>query len=667
MPDDGSKSTASAPTAPTPPKQGEEPAPGPEDQGRRRRRRLIVAGAVIFVSLLVIADGYLQAYRLANHVEAVYPRLQEVRTALAAGDVSEAGNSAEIFAAVDELTARERGARFTYTLTGFLPFVGRPVDAVDHAVGAASEVTTAARLLLELLREVKGGGGQDSDLVHSGVVDLELLEAILQEADVVRQHLYSARDHISAIPWIPFVGRLGDLQREALVQIDEQIGFADRVLDGLEYLPSFLGKDSPRTYFLALQNNADQRATGGTALAYGIVRADEGRIEMLQAGPIGDLVPQGNPPPELLRKLRVELPASIRWYLAATRRYPLLAQMVNFVPDFPQVASTWSRQVERLTGQAIDGVIAIDPFAVARAMEGQPAITIPAYPEPIDATNVVFVTANDQYRLPVEQQAVLPGQMIQNGFALFTQPSDILALARNLSTALAEKHIQIWSEESAEQDLLSRLGWEGSVRTPPGDHLFLTHNKRVTNKVDYYLRQDIRYRLELDPSGNGTAEVTVTMSSEVPPGEPYAIAGYQHFYGWNPSMLSLYVPARASDAVISPDVPPDFPTRPKDFRIHLEGAAKVFSKVVVAKPGDPAELTFRYRVPAVATEEDGTWTYRLLVQHQALVNPAHLEVSITLPPGMELADADPGWVADGSEVVFSGDLVRDVTTGFRYR
>ena len=45
-----------------------------------------------------------------------------------------------------------------------------------------------------------------------------------------------------------------------------------------------LGANGPRTYFLAFQNNAEVRATGGLVGAFGVAVADKGRITVTRTG-----------------------------------------------------------------------------------------------------------------------------------------------------------------------------------------------------------------------------------------------------------------------------------------------------------------------------------------------------------------------------------------------
>ena len=116
----------------------------------------------------------------------------------------------------------------------------------------------------------------------------------------------------------------------------------------MRLLPSFLGAHGSRTYFVALQNSVDQRGTGvpcsptpssngsrPAQLAHG------GRINEIDDSQKG--VPVRN------------MPAGVRWYLSQTGTPPRISNGANYSPDFPIVAQTWARMVERAMGLHVDG------------------------------------------------------------------------------------------------------------------------------------------------------------------------------------------------------------------------------------------------------------------------------------------------------------------------
>src|SRR5207248_5395845 len=132
--------------------------------------------------------------------------------------------------------------------------------------------------------------------------------------------------------------------------------------------PSFFGADKPKTYFVALINNAELRANGGSPLAYAFLTIDKGALHLVPGGSLSksglDNRREGFP--------SVTVPPAVDWYLhhAGGPRLKVRIPDTSMTPDFPSVAEAWSSILGHVHHK-VDGVIQMDPFAVA-AMLGQP-------------------------------------------------------------------------------------------------------------------------------------------------------------------------------------------------------------------------------------------------------------------------------------------------------
>ena len=624
-------------------------------RARRRRRWAIwmivaVAGALI----LVLVDGYLQAYRAAVKLERAYPALERLKTIMVDSPKGRDATVEEAVAQVRDAEQAVRGARFTFSFTGSLPYVGRPVDAVRLAADAASHGATAIEAANRML-------GEAGDLVKNGAVDLELLAGFQDRLGGVQADLRSARNDLRAIPHLPFIDRLDVLRTKAIQQTSSQMESLTRLRRGVGVLLPLLGRDRPQTYFMALQNNADQRATGGAVLAFAVMRIDAGKIQVIRSGGILSI-------DQHRRRLWGFDTPPVQWFRSITGRPPLVNNGSNYTPNFPQVARTWASQVGNVIGQRIDQVIALDPFAVSLALRGQGSLRIPSYPSPITADNVVAVTENAQYGLPQEAQLALPAQLVVAAFNVMTNPRDPVAMIRNLSSALAQKRVQLWSADGEAQRLFHGLHWDGAISKSAGDYLYLVTNKRNKGKVDYFTEHSIDYHVSLQPNGDARSKVDIRLDNRVPPGQPEYVVGPWPQYGLNVAMLSLYVPKAARDVRVTPAAPIDFPTPPVKFVSHREAEKRLLIKAVEAYPGHPGLLRYTYDLPHVAERRaDGTLVYTLTVQHQPLARAANLHVSLQPPDGFVVASAGPGWKVDDSQATFSGPVFRDFTTSVTVR
>jgi uncharacterized protein DUF4012 len=640
---------------------------------RRHRRRVLVLALVAFGALgvagAILADAYIQAYRVYKDTRAILPSLEKARASLARGQIP----ASDPFDQASSVASRARqdvdGARFTFKLVGAIPYLGRPVQAVRLGVTAAQEEAAAATILRDMVKEVLGEsalsgsepsaspGGRGVPVFHDGTVDVDILSGLAPKLEEVIAHLHAGEAAVRAIPSVPFVETLDSLKATALQESARAGTLAERALAAVKLLPSFLGADGTRTYFLAMQQNAALRGTGGSVLAYAFVKISNGAISLDGAGSINDIDDRREGAP-------AKFSPAVSWYLDATGVVPRISNGVDYTPNFPAVARAWQAQMPPATGQRIDGVIALDPVAMSYVLRGGKPIDVRSYPQPITARNVVFVTENDQFRLPAFQQHALPVELIAVAFQRLVHPRDLVGTLQQLSLALAEKHVQVWAADDDNGAFLHSLGWDGSLRSEPGDYLDLAQNNRYSNKIDYYGHQDITYTARVSQDGHIDSTYTVAVSNRIPEGQPRGIAGPPQIEGLNRAMMTLYVPKKARFRSVSP-ASPAAGAPPKRFREHTEGAFRAFTQTILAGPGQTASLTFRYAVRGVIQPTEAGNLYRLTIQHQPLVNPATIMVKVILPEGASVKSA-PGWTVDGNVATYKVKLTRDLVISLVY-
>ena len=408
------------------------------------------------------------------------------------------------------LAARAQGrldhARVTLRVAGAIPFFDRPVVAVRMGVAAATEETAAASQLRDVFQRALGaaaapgaarfGQASGTPIFNDGVANVKLIDELTPLIQSALAHLERADADVRAIPDLPFVHKLDELKAQALTESSQAISLTKDALTGAKLMPSLLGADGTRTYFLAMQNNADQRATGGAVLAYAFVTISKGRLSLEEGGPIRFIDNRRHGFP------RVKIPAPLQWFVDRDDVHviPRIAN-INVSPDFPVVAHAWASLVAAATGRQVDGVIAVDPVAMSYLMGPRKTIHVSSYPRPITARNVVNAVENDQYRLLNWQQQLFPAQLIQEAWELFRNPTPLVRSEKGMGQALREKHLQLWSTHTDEQDEIVRLGWDAALRIGPGDFLYFTDNKLRPNKVDYYSHITIDYHVTVLSSG----------------------------------------------------------------------------------------------------------------------------------------------------------------------
>jgi hypothetical protein len=413
-------------------------------------------------------------------------------------------------------------------------------------------------------------------------------------------------------------------------------------------------------------------------LSYALIRVDHGKLTLEHAGPIAGIDPRSG-------GFNVPVPKSVAWYLDSTGVVKRLANGANYSPDFPAVAQAWQAMLQKsVLATKVDGVIALDPYAVAAALTGQKPITVEGdngATQQVSSANLVQFVMHDQYLLDRSIQREVPGILISGAFDAIANPKHLFGLMHELSTSLAAKHVQVWSADPRVQGLVSRLGWDGATRNPAGgDYLNLAYEKRIGNKVDYFAQQSVDYDVTALTSGAIRSQYDLGLSLDTMPGGlPADIAGQATPYGVDVAMFNLYVPGAARFTSVSPagdfdagvvSLPnpgqrnPVQHVNPKGFAQHAEGPFQVLTQTILAWPGRQGSLRFRYTVPGIIKDTPQGKVYTLTVQHQTLVNDQSLVVRLHLPAGSQVVSLDPGWVANDAThtVIYRGEVTRDFTT-----
>ena len=620
------------------------------------------------VAAALVAFAYTRSYQIYQQLAQTFPQLAQARTALAGGRFPQGDPigyaSGVVGNAMNEL---DRGS-IPFRFTESLPFLGRPLWALRDGVLAAQEETTAGSLIEEIVQEALGpsgasGPGAGSVLFQGGAVNTRLLAELTPQMEQVRAHLQAGDRYLRAIPPVPFLSHLQELKMTALEQSAQALTLADRAVSGLKLLPGLLGAKKPQTYFLALQNNADLRGTGGAVLGVALIRVQDGRLSLLQADSVNHFEHPGIGEPGTF-------PPAVRWFLHMTGAVPRINNGANYSPDFPVVAVAWQRMVHEVTGIWVDGAVAVDPQGVALALQGQRPIAVPGLPERLSASTVVPLTENLQYGLSPRVQRDLARSLVRAAFRSLVHPSNFVQLLRHLSTALLEKRLQVWSADPALQGFVAKLGWDGGLRGGPGDYLYLVDDKRNANKVDYFTTQSITDDVRVLPNGAAECTVTIRLTNDTPPGQVREVVGHWSPYALNLAMLNLYVPGRARLEHVAPsgttfaDIQPAWfaaAVHPRRFVSHAEDGFLVLTQTIPASPGRPGVLVYRYTVPGVVVHTPSGDVYRLTIQHQPTVLPQQLTVNLTLPTGAVISSA-PGWRFGGNVATLRLSLTRDTAT-----
>lgn len=438
---------------------------------------LILVGVLVCAGLLV-RDALAARSSLTDAID----RLPAVEEALRAGD----GAAAEAaLAEIQPLTADARSNTDgpLWWVAGRLPFVGADVSAFSTAAWAVDEITQdVLPPLTEAAALVSEGGIQ----VQGGTVDLAPLAAAAPA-------VAGAADTMSTV-----VGRVGDIDVSALQDMlaGPVSDLQDKVwtLDGLvatadratTLLPSMLGGDGPRTYLVMALNSAELRSPGGIPGSFAVIGTDAGRITLLDQASTQDV----GPFPEGISPLA---PADEELFGPNMAVY---VQDTVYTPDFPTAAPLAAAMWETAKGQAVDGVLTLDPVALSYLLEATGPIDVAG--ATIDAGNAVDVLLSDAYAElePGPETdaffAAVAAQVLTTALSGDTDPQSLLGAVQR---ATSEHRALVWSSHEDEQSMLADTVVSGDISSSDraADSVGVFFNDATAGKMSYYLDSAVQH------------------------------------------------------------------------------------------------------------------------------------------------------------------------------
>lgn len=540
-------------------------APGTEPIRRRRRRTsrrrlrrrrqvgiamLIGGGLIVLGAAWILVTGLLAR----SELQTVRDEVRRLHAQIDAGDLTAARATAH------DLAGHAHRAHWLTTgpvwaLAADLPGGGEPlrtvraltaqVDGLSHGV-LPQLVEASTKLDPKQLRRPDGG------------IDLARIAAAAPALDQADSAIGAALAAMGRQPAHTWIGAVDTARSDLLTQL----GSLGRTLHSADLAahiaPAMLGQDGVKRYFVAFQNEAEARGTGGLPGAFAILRADHGTIAFERFESDSTLAQV---------KTGLDFGPQYRQLYGPAETTRLYANS-NISPHFPYAAQIWIAMWRQHAGERLDGAIALDPTLLGYLLR----VTGPAHlldGTRIGADNVVALTQSTVYaRFPAaDQQPQRKAYLIAVAKAVSTHVLDSrasnLALVKAAGVAAGERRLLVYSTDPAVEAELAQTSLSGAIPRTADPYVGLSIVNDGGNKLDYYLGRALTWQRQ----GCGALRdvtVTVTLTNGAPA-----------------SGLSPYVTSRSDRR--------DYPVRPGDNRLEVgyyaTQGAQLLGVTVDGRPG----------------------------------------------------------------------------------
>lgn len=585
--------------------------------GRSRSRVAAVAGGL---ALVLVAPYGLTAARAAPVLTA---GVRSARQGMAAaGDGSPACVAGLLSSASRDLHEARRQLREWWGRpVGIVPVVAAHARALNELTGAAAGIAAPAAEAARL-------AAAPVVVTPGRPVDVAALARLQRPLDATVAAMAAAVKVVARVRsplLLPSAGRRLDRAGD---ELGRMLRRGRGVAQLVRAARAMLGGGGPRRYFVAIENPAEQRASGGIIGVYAELTVTDGHMAIERLGRNEDFV--GSPAAALAAGQPVGPPDfQARYRGFGPERYFLNAPLS---PDFPTVATVVEDLYPRLGGHAVDGVISVDPIALAALLEFTGPVPVPGWPEPLTAANAATILLHDQYvDLAGEARDAFLLGAAQAIFARLSStpvPSPH-ALVRALAPAVRAKHLLVHSARPGEQLALESAGLAGAIAPVRGDFLQVVTQNSGQNKIDWFQRRDVSYHAAYDPvTGMVRSRLQVRLTNAAPaeglPGYIIGGPGFPVGAGQARSWVSVYSPLGLDGATL--DGAAVAPKAEDELGRH------VYSVFVTLGAGRSA--TLELSLSGVLRDRP---EYHLDVGRQPTVTPDHLSVDIAVPPGWKVA------------------------------
>ena len=398
----------------------------------------------------------------------------------------------------------------TWRIAEFVPLVGENLKGVRAVAESIDDIVVDVAVPAV---DLVGTIAPDPDSTDG----IDLLTPVSKAQSVVASAdgaLARSSARLAAINTSMTVGPVTDAVVKLTGLVDTAAGTVTDIAPMVSAAGAILGQDTPRNYLMAFQNNAESTALGGSAASYTLINVDKGKISIAaQAGGSNDLK-DGTAVDVQVDQSALDL------YTDYLIRYPNTS---TSRPDFPTAASIMQSFWARDKGTVVDGVISIDPLALAHILKATGPITLNSG-DVLSSDNAVSLLVNEIYfRYGSYDDYLIVDAFFQNAAssilsAITGGDFDIKTMITSITDGINQGSILAWSADPAEQSLLDGTRIQGVLPKDNTDATVVgTFYRDVSaSKIDFYLQTSTETTSDVcEAPENPTFTTKVTLHSNL--------------------------------------------------------------------------------------------------------------------------------------------------------
>ena len=565
---------------------------------RHKRRALFIAVGACVVGLLTLAATlWLSAIAttLETEMRAANALVPQLKQEMLNHDPASAEHSlAELQA--HTASARAAGNDPLWTVARNLPGIGDTFSAASEIATSADDL---AQLAIAPLVSVVNTLDWKTLRPVNGTLDLKPLHAAQPKIAAASNALNQSADRLNQIDADSILPQVSKPLSEAREQLESLRDNVEAAADVSSLAPSMLGSDTPRSYLVLIQNNAEARASGGIPGALAVVTLEDGKLALGAQGTAGSVGPM-SPPLTVDREQE---------HIYSVRLGKFM-QDINLTPDFPTTADTARTMWEKATGQRVDGVVSLDPIALSYILESTGAIRIGSpeivrlaadtLPTELDAKNVVPTLLSDVYtkiESPQQQDAYFAAVAQEVFKALSTGGGDPRSFIENIARGASEGRVRVWSATPMEEAKLAKYPVGGSISGPvvSAAEFGVYFNDGTGAKMDYYVKRTVQLIKGCPKDGYEQIAVRVTSTNTAPFDAEASLPSYVTgggLFGVPPGSVQtnivVYGPAQANVETATVD------DQKTGFAPYLHGNRPVGVLAVRLAPGESQTIELMF-------------------------------------------------------------------------